>query len=104
MALKPRRLDKITVAEHEMFDRIWHHRSLHEYRLVDGGDGEEVERLRSIAEPWRQRVEESNTEPGQLGPYTGSELGMLHGSSRRSVGSWAANGTSWTRKGFAQAV
>jgi hypothetical protein len=77
---EPRRLDEITAAEHEMFDRIWHHRSLqHEYRLLDGGDAEEIERLRSIAGPGRQRVEEADTKPGQLGPYTDFELGMLHG-------------------------
>jgi len=75
-----RRLDEITAAEHDLFDRIWHHRSLqHEYRLLDDGDGEEVERLRSIAGPGRKRVEETYTEPGHLGPYTDFELGMLHG-------------------------
>lgn len=77
---EPRRLDEIAAAEREMFDRIWYHRSLqHEYRLLDDGDADEVERLRSIAGTGRKRVEETYTEPEQLGPYTDFELGMLHG-------------------------
>lgn len=77
---EPRRLDEIAGAEHELFDRIWHHRSLqHEYRLIDQGDDKEVERLLEIAEPGRRRVEATYTEPGHLGPYTDFELGMLNG-------------------------
>lgn len=77
---EPRRLDEITAAEKELFDRIWYHRSLqHEYRLLDEGDDAEVKRERSIAGPGRKRVEETYTEPGQLGPYTDFELGMLNG-------------------------
>ena len=42
---EPRRLDEITAAEQELFDRIWYHRSLqHEYRLCDQGDDEQAER------------------------------------------------------------
>lgn len=76
---EPRRLDGIAAAEQELFDRIWYHRSLqHEYRLLDQGD-EEAERLLAIAGPGRRRVEATYTEPGQLGPYTDFELGMLNG-------------------------
>lgn len=76
---EPRRLDGIAAAEQELFDRIWYHRSLqHEYRLRDQGD-EEAERLLAIAGPGRRRVEATYTEPGQLGPYTDFELGMLNG-------------------------
>jgi hypothetical protein len=77
---EPRRLDEIVVAERELFDRIWYHRSLqHEYRLEDAGDDAELERLLAIAGPGRRRVEGLYTEPGQLGPYTDFELGMLNG-------------------------
>lgn len=77
---EPRRLDEIAAAEKELFDRIWYHRSLqHEYRLLDQGAGEEVERLLAIAGPGRRRVEAIYTEPGHLGPYTDFELGMLNG-------------------------
>ena len=62
------------------FDRIWHHRSLqHEYRLRDADDEQELKRLRAIAGPGRTRVEGTYTEPGELGPYTDFELGMLNG-------------------------
>ena len=40
---------------------------------------QEVERLRGIAGLGRKRVEETYTEPGELGPYTDFELGMLNG-------------------------
>ena len=64
----------------ELFDRIWYHRSLqHEYRLEDAGDTVELKRLLAIAGPGRRRVEGLYTEPGQLGPYTDFELGMLNG-------------------------
>lgn len=77
---EPRRLDEIMAAETEMFDRIWYHRSLmHEYRLEDEGKDAEIQRLRLIAGNGRKRVEATYTEPGQLGPYTDFELGMLNG-------------------------
>jgi hypothetical protein len=76
----PRRLDEILEAESDYFDRIWYHRSLqHEYRLEDVEGPEAVERLHEIAGPGRRRVEAKFTEPGQLGPYTDFELGMLNG-------------------------
>ena len=77
---EPRRLDEIVAAETEMFDRIWYHRSLQrDYRFEDEGDVEELERNRAIAGPGRSRVEATYLEPGQLGPYTDFELGMLNG-------------------------
>ncbi len=77
---EPRRLDEIVEAERQLFDRIWYHRSLqHEYRLEDAGDDAGIEHLLEIAGPGRQRVEELYAEPGQLGPYTDFELGMLNG-------------------------
>jgi hypothetical protein len=77
---EPRRLDEISAAETEMFDRIWYHRSLqHDYRLEDEGNDDELERIRRIAGPGRARVEATYTEPGMLGPYTDFELGMLNG-------------------------
>lgn len=77
---EPRRLDEILAAETEMFDRIWYHRSLqHDYRAGREGNTEDLERHRLIAGPARARVEAMYTEPGQLGPYTDFELGMLHG-------------------------
>lgn len=63
-----------------MFDRVWYHRSLmHEYRLEEQGDHSEVESLREKSSKGRRRVEETYSEPGQLGPYTDFELGMLNG-------------------------
>lgn len=77
---EPRRLDEIIAAETEMFDRIWYHRSLeHDHRAQREGDFEELERHQAIAGRGRARVEAIYTEPGQLGPYTDFELGMLHG-------------------------
>lgn len=77
---EPRRLDEILAAEEEMFDRIWYHRSLqHEYGYLDAGDAVEVEKLRDIAGPARQRIEAAYPDPGQLGPFTDFELGMLNG-------------------------
>jgi hypothetical protein len=77
---EPRRLDEILEAERQLFDRIWYHRSLqHEYQLEDAGDDAGIEHLLAIAGPGRQRVEELYAEPGQLGPYTDFELGMLNG-------------------------
>jgi len=77
---EPRRLGEITDAEKALFDRIWHHRSLqHEYRLRAAGDEAELERLQAIAGPALQRMEETYTQPGELGPYTDFELGMLNG-------------------------
>ena len=55
---EPRRLGEITDAEKALFDRIWHHRTLqHEYRLRAAGDEVELERLRAVARPARERVE-----------------------------------------------
>lgn len=77
---EPRRLGEIVDAEKMFSDRIWHHRSLqHDYRLRDAGDEQELKRLRAVAEPGRKRVEGTYTEPGELGPYTDFELGMLNG-------------------------
>ncbi len=77
---EPRRLAEISEAEQEMFDRVWHHRSLQrEYRLLNEGRAEEVERTVEIARAGRERVEAKYTEPGQLGPHTNFELGMLNG-------------------------
>lgn len=77
---EPRRLDEILAAETEMFDRIWYHRSLqHGYRAEREGDAEELERHQAIAGPGRARVEATYVRPGQLGPYTDFELGMLNG-------------------------
>lgn len=77
---EPRRLGEISDAEKELFDRIWYHRSMqHDYRLESAGDTVELTRMRSIAGPGRSRVKATYTEPGQLGPYTDFELGMLNG-------------------------
>jgi hypothetical protein len=77
---EPRRLDEILEAEGEYFDRVWYHRSLmHQRRLEDEESPDAVARLLRIAGPGRTRVETKYTEPGQLGPYTDFELGMLNG-------------------------
>lgn len=77
---EPRRLGEIVEAEQQLFNRIWYHRSLqHEYRLREAGDQAEVERLLAIAGPARKRVETKYSQPGQLGPHTDFELGMLNG-------------------------
>ncbi len=77
---EPRRLWEITDAEKALFDRLWYHRSLqHEYRLREAGDEAELDRLQAIAGPARQRIEETYTRPGELGPYTEFELGVLNG-------------------------
>ena len=77
---EPRRLDEIVKAERELFDRIWYHRSLqHEYRFREAGDRAETERLLQVAGAGRKRVEQTYTQPGELGPYTDFELGMLNG-------------------------
>jgi hypothetical protein len=76
---EPRRLGEIVAAETEMFDRIWYHRSVNGYRVEQEEDTGELRRLQSIAGPGRARVEATYTEPGQLGPYTDFELGMLNG-------------------------
>lgn len=76
----PRRLDEIVHAEKQLFDRIWYHRSLqHQYRLHEAGDAPEIKRLAAIAGPGRARVEATYAQPGELGPYTDFELGMLNG-------------------------
>lgn len=77
---EPRRLDEIMAAETEMFDRVWYHRSLMlEHRLLEQGDEVEVRRVQQLAAKGRARVEASYTMPGQLGPYSDFELGMLNG-------------------------
>ena len=77
---EPRRLGEISAAEQELFDRVWYHRSLqHESQLRNEGREEEAERNFRIARTGRERVEARYTEPGQLGPYTDFELGMLNG-------------------------
>jgi len=77
---EPRRLVEISAAEQELFDRVWYHRSLQrEYQMLNEGHEEEAERDFRIARAGRERVEARYTEPGQLGPYTDFELGMLNG-------------------------
>ena len=77
---EPRRLVEISAAEQELFDRVWYHRSLQrEYQLLNEGHEEEAERDFRIARAGRERVEARYTEPGQLGPYTDFELGILNG-------------------------
>ena len=77
---EPRRLDEIIAAEQELFDRIWYHRSLQrDYRLEADSDFPELERHQAIARPGRERVEATYVQPGQLGPYSDFELGMLNG-------------------------
>ncbi|VXB65482.1 conserved hypothetical protein [Arthrobacter sp. 9V] len=77
---EPRRLDAILREEQMLFDRIWYHRSKQsEYRLRDEGDAGELQRELAIAGPGRKRVEHVYTGPGELGPYTDFELGMLNG-------------------------
>lgn len=77
---EPRRLAEISAAEQEMFDRVWHHRSVQrEFRLVSDGREDETARAHEIARPGRERVEAKYTKPGELGPYTDFELGMLNG-------------------------
>lgn len=79
-AEEPRRLDEIQDAEQRFFDLIWYHRSLqHEYRLEDAGDQAAIKNLGAVAGPGRARVEETYPEPGDLGPYSDFELGMLNG-------------------------
>lgn len=68
------------VAEQELFDRLWYHRSLQrDHRLKNAGELKELARNRDIAGPGRARVEAKYTEFGMLGPYTDFELGMLNG-------------------------
>ena len=77
---EPRRLEEIQAAERELFDRIWYHRSLQaDYRHKRQGDAAELTRNQEVSAPGRARVEATYIEPGQLGPYTDFELGMLHG-------------------------
>jgi hypothetical protein len=77
---EPRRLDEIQGAEQRLFGRIWYHRSLqHEYRLEEAGDHAGIEKHRAIAGPPRTRLEQTYIEPGELGPYSDFELGMLSG-------------------------
>lgn len=77
---EPRSLAEISEAEQEMFDRVWHHRSLQrEYKLRDEGRDAAADSNAGYARTARERVEAKYTEPGQLGPYTDFELGMLNG-------------------------
>jgi hypothetical protein len=77
---EPRQLDEILEAEHEFFDRVWYHRSvMHEIRTEEEEGPEGVEELLRIAGPGRRRVEAKYVGPGELGPYTDFELGMLNG-------------------------
>lgn len=77
---EPRRLEEISAAEQEMFDRVWYHRSLQrECRLLTEGHDGEAERHLGHSRAGRERVESRYAEPGQLGPYTDFELGMLNG-------------------------
>ena len=77
---EPRRLDEIGPAEEALFDRIWYHRSLQrDYRLEAESLNVELDNHRSIAAAGRKRVEATYTTPGELGPYSDFELGMLHG-------------------------
>jgi tryptophan 2,3-dioxygenase len=77
---EPRRLDEIGPAEQALFDRIWYHRSRqHDYQLEAENLTVELGNHRSIAAAGRKRVEETYTTPGELGPYSDFELGMLHG-------------------------
>ncbi len=79
-AEEPRHLDEVQDAEKDLFDRIWYHRSLQrEYQLEDAGDHAGIERLRMIAGAGRARVEAAYTRPGELGPYSDFDLGMLNG-------------------------
>lgn len=77
---EPRRLDEIQAAEQEFSDRVWYHHSLqYEYQLERDGNDAELERLLKVAAQGRDRVEVAYPDPGQLGPYTDFELGMLNG-------------------------
>lgn len=59
---------------------FWHHRSLQrEYKLRKEGRDAAADSNAGNAQTARERVEEKYTEPGQLGPYTDFELGMLNG-------------------------
>jgi hypothetical protein len=77
---EPRRLAEIQAAETEMFDRVWHHRSLQrELSLRAVGRDDAADYNLEIARNGRERVEATYTAPGQLGPYSDFELGMLNG-------------------------
>lgn len=77
---EPRRLVEISAAEQELFDRVWYHRTLQrEYRLLNEGRVEDAEQDSRIGRAGRERIEAKYVEPGQLGPYTDFELGMLNG-------------------------
>lgn len=49
------------------------------HQLQAADDRDELEELRMIAGPGRERVVETYTQPGELGPFTDFELGMLNG-------------------------
>ena len=74
-----RGLEEILAAEREMFDRVWYDRSLlHEQKALDTGDEAEAERIRQIAGPARDRVEQTYG-ADNLGPYDKFEWGMING-------------------------
>jgi len=76
---EPRRLSEISAAEQEMFDRVWHHRSLQRAHRLRNERQDGMERHLGVASAAQERIEAQYTEPGQLGPYTDFELGMLNG-------------------------
>jgi hypothetical protein len=77
---EPRRLDEIIAAEQTFFDRIWYHHSLQrDYQLEAADLDNDLADHRAIASAGRQRVETTYTAPGELGPYSDFELGMLNG-------------------------
>lgn len=77
---EPRRLDEIGPAEQALFDRIWYHRSLQgDLRMNAEGQDTELADHRSIVAAGRERVKSTYTAPGELGPYSDFELGMLNG-------------------------
>lgn len=77
---QPRTLAEITEAEQEYFDRVWYHRS-QQYLIRMAGERpqKELDEVRDMGSPARARIEDTYTLPGQLGPYTDFELGMLNG-------------------------
>lgn len=77
---EPRRLEAILQAEHEFFDRLWHYRTLmHELELQGEGDAMGLDMLTRLSATARQRIEARYGAPGELGPYSDFELGMLNG-------------------------
>ena len=83
----PRPLGEIVRAEGQLTDRVWYFRTVRlEMELLERGcvcpeHGYDCElaALQEISAPGRRRIEATFTEPGDLGPNTDFELGMLHG-------------------------